>query len=69
MPTLPDELSRVKTEAFLRWVRKETEKRELSLETVVLPEVPAGSAGADPVEGLLFSEMGDIVRKMLSGEA
>ena len=58
----------MKTDAFLRWVRKETEKRGLPLETVELPEVPQGAPGADPVEGLLFSEMGDAVRKMLSGE-
>ena len=68
VPTLQDELSRVKTDAFLRWVRKETEKRGLPLETVELPEVPQGAPGADPVEGLLFSEMGDAVRKMLFGE-
>ena len=69
VPTLPDELSRVKTDMFLQWIRKNTEKKELPVETVILPDVPAGVSGTDPVEGLLFGDMGDAVRRMLSGEA
>ena len=69
VPTLRDEASRVKTEEFLRWVRKNTLKRELPVETVYVPAVPLPASGTDPVEPLLFSETGDLVRKMLSGEA
>lgn len=67
VPTLPDALSRAKTESFLNWVRKCSLKLELSVETVILPDVPVNLQGEDPVEGLLFSEMGSFVRKMLSG--
>ncbi len=69
VPTLDDELSRAKTELFLAWVRKLSLKRELPVKALLLPAGPPDFRGEDPVEKLLFSEMGSFVRKMLAGEA
>lgn len=69
IPTLEDASSRTKTELFLEWVRKNSMKHDLPIETLLLPPAPPVVPGEDPVEKLLFSEMGSFVRKMLAGEA
>ena len=66
VPSLPDPISQEKTESFLRWVRKNSMKRELPAETLLLPCGLTNTQGGDPVEALLFGEMGSFVRKLLS---
>ena len=68
VPTLKDSLSQAKTEVFLNWVRKASGKRELPVETLFLPDGLQSPEGGDPVEALLFGEMGGYVRKLLSME-
>ena len=44
-------------------------KKELPVEAVLLPAVDPSIQADDPVEALLFGEMGAFVRKLMSGES
>ena len=69
VPTLADPLSQAKTEAFVKWVRKDSRKKALPVETLLLPRSLEKADARDPVEALLFGEMGAFVRKLLAGES
>ena len=69
VPTLADSQSQAKTAAFIAWVRKNSMKKELPVEAVLLPAVNPSIQADDPVEALLFGEMGAFVRKLMSGES
>ena len=67
VPTRKDALSAAKGEEFLTWLRRLTGDNELSVETCELPAPKAFSGNKNQMATLLFSEMGEYVRRLVDG--
>lgn len=68
VPTRGDRMSREKTDLFVRWVQSLSRDEGPDVETLELPAGNLFRSGKNYLEQLLFTELGDYVRKLL-GEA